>query len=358
MNILFCLGSLEKGGTGRVVAHLSNYLRAKTHNVFIMTTRSTVSLYELDSSIKVFSLKNKDGIGLLKQINRIKTIVQENNISLIVAMGPEMSIKSLLLKTIYRIKVIVSVRANPEKELKNIWYNIAARLFYGFSDAIIFQTNEASFYFSRRCRRIAHILSNPVSDEFLSYPYEEKKEKKIVAVGRLTKDKNYPLLLAAFSKLHIKFPEYKLVILGDGEEYDLLTQLADQYKISKHVSFNGNIKDIKEIVSQSYMFALCSNTEGMPNALMEAMALGTVCISTDCPVGGPRKLINNEKNGFLIPVNSDIDLEKCMEFCINNPDLCRKISHQAKRDMEAYSLKYVGKEWEKFLLQINNKNNY
>jgi glycosyltransferase involved in cell wall biosynthesis len=147
------------------------------------------------------------------------------------------------------------------------------------------------------------IIPNPINPEFNVKPFSGKRRKIITSVGRLSEQKNQHVLIEAFSRIEKDFPDYELVIYGEGNLRETLENQIKTLKLENKVKLPGVKKNIKNEIYDCSLFVLPSLYEGMPNALMEAMALGLPVISTDCPCGGPRFLIHNY-NGLLVKVNN------------------------------------------------------
>ena len=166
-----------------------------------------------------------------------------------------------------------------------------------------------------------------------------------MSVGRLNKQKNYPLLLRSFKDLHSEYAEYKLVIYGDGPERQSLEALIKDLGLSEVVLLPGAINNVPEVIYNASLFVLPSDFEGMPNALMEAMALGLPCISTDCPCGGARELIENDKNGLLVPVGDEKSIVSAIRFMLNNPEKAKQMGMNAMKIRSTHSLDVISKLW-------------
>ena len=137
---------------------------------------------------------------------------------------------------------------------------------------------------------------------------ENRKISKIIAVGRLHEQKNYPLLLKAMVDITKIKSEITLDIFGEGNQKKYLEGLVDEYGLANHVFLRGRSQSIEKQLQVADMFVMTSDYEGMPNALMEAMAFGVPCISSDCKTG-PRSLIKSFENGLLFQTNNVEDLK-------------------------------------------------
>ena len=194
------------------------------------------------------------------------------------------------------------------------------------------------------------IIPNPIDEIILSVRKDySERENVILTVGRLDANKNQRLLIEAFANLNVV--NWKLVIVGDGilrEEYEKLTVSLG---IADKVEFTGNVYNVWDYYNQAKIFVFTSQSEGFPNALLEAMSFGLPCISTDCP-SGPSEIIKNNENGYLIEVNNRIQLEGQMTNLMNNQRLCLEFSAKALLSIDKYKLQEIYKHWEILILNL------
>ena len=188
MKMLFCLGSMDKGGTQRVVANLANYF-SKNNDVVILTTSSRESKYNLSKSIIRISLDENTSNSNFARLNFIKQVLMKEKFDIIITMQPEPSYRILLLKK-YAKCPILSVRNDPKTEYKSIKRKIFMHLLYNKADWFVFQTNDAKEYFSKSIKNKSIVIPNPINEKFFIKPYSGKRKESIVTVGRLTKQKN------------------------------------------------------------------------------------------------------------------------------------------------------------------------
>ena len=106
-----------------------------------------------------------------------------------------------------------------------------------------------------------------------------------------------------------------------------------------------------ERLEKASMFVLSSDYEGMPNALMEAMASGLPCVSTDCGGGGARFLVQNGDNGILIPQKDEVALASAMEKILSDESLSAKLGENARKLQETLAPEKIYGEWERFILE-------
>jgi GalNAc-alpha-(1->4)-GalNAc-alpha-(1->3)-diNAcBac-PP-undecaprenol alpha-1,4-N-acetyl-D-galactosaminyltransferase len=194
------------------------------------------------------------------------------------------------------------------------------------------------------------IIPNPIDEIILSTRKDySERENVILTVGRLDANKNQRLLIEAFANLNVG--NWKLVIAGDGVLREEYRKLTASLGIADQVDFVGNVNNISDYYNQAKIFVFTSQSEGFPNALLEAMAFGLPCISTDCP-SGPSEIIKNNENGFLIDVNNKSQLEKKLTDLMNNPKLCIEFSTKALKSTERFEIQEIYKQWETLILKL------
>lgn len=354
--IAFYIDSMEMGGANRVVANLTEYFSGQGYEVILIndiTPRTHIKTYKILSEVKRFYLDENIQYrrSVEKQYKRIYTlrkVLKEENVDTVVSfMGPPNY--RLLLATIgLKIKKVVSVRNDPYREYGGGIKKIIAKNIFKLADACVFQTNDAAEYFSKAVRRKSQIIFNPVNPKFFQTEWIGN-EKNIAVVGRLQKQKNPVLAVKAFEKIANEFPEYTMTYYGEGELRDELIEYIKKKSLNEQVIIYGKVTDVEKYLSQASVFVLSSDYEGLPNALMEAMAVGIPCISTDCPCGGPRSLIQNERQGVLVPCNDIQMLADAMRVLLKNGTLRSEMSLEEKNRAKKFAPEVIFKQWEEFL---------
>lgn len=373
MKILFCIDSMTKGGAERVISNLSNYLINNGYDVNILTVVNSDIEYDINAKVKLECLEDKfinvrnekNGkikkiSNFIKRIKLMKKAVNKINPDIIISFLPYTSF--ITLKAIKDIPTIVSIRNDPKIEYSSKIYNFLMKKLYPRADGFVYQTEDAKQYFKNIVNVKSEIIPNPINEQFIvSQEFQGERKKEIVSVGRLFQQKNHQLLIDAFADLSDELLNYNLIIYGEGEERKKLQGIIKSKKLENRIFLPGNIKNIKEKIYDAKMFVLPSDYEGMPNALMEAMALGIPVIATDCPCGGPKFLIDNNNNGILIDVGDKKQLKKAILKIIKDAEFSKKISHNAIEISQKLAPEKINKKWEDFIVEIykeiNNKEN-
>ena len=257
MRLLFCLGSMTKGGAERVVANLSNDF-VNSNDVSIVVTPPDKSMYELNEKIQYFTLDNygeKRGnifYRTLKRIHRIRKIIKSEKPDIILSFLPEPTNRILIANLFNTKKIIVSVRNDPKVEYNTIIKKIVMKFLFLRANGFVFQTEEAKNFFSKRIQNKSVVIPNPINSEFICEPYNGNRNNHIVNVGRLTKQKNQELLIKAFHEFDKFYKQYELYIYGSGELEKELQKLTKELKISSKVHFEGDVNNLKERIYNSW----------------------------------------------------------------------------------------------------------
>jgi glycosyltransferase involved in cell wall biosynthesis len=165
----------------------------------------------------------------------------------------------------------------------------------------------------------------------------------ILAVGRLTDQKDFPMLIQAFAQVR-KNHRIRLLILGEGEERPALEMLARQLGVDQDISMPGFVMNPYNYMANAKMFILSSKWEGLPTVLVEALYCGLPLIATDCP-SGPREILKNGQYGKLVPVGDSLALAEAIETSLNCPPL-----PLPKESWTPFELENVVNQYERLLL--------
>lgn len=335
MNITLFIGSLSGGGAERVTCNLANFLSAK-HNVKIITMSGDAPTYYLDPSIERICLENEtENYNFIKRnilrFFRLRKLLKNYKSDVYVVMLPVTTALLLLHRKYIDAPIIASERNDPKNWYKkSLIHRLVMEKLYSKADLFVFQTEDAKKFYKSTLKIDGIVIPNAINEEFIDVSIHKDKNKKIVSVGRFSEQKNFSMLIKSFNEIQNEFPDYTLEIYGDGPLRNDLEKLIDKYNLHNKVFLQGYVENIKSYIENASLFVLPSNFEGMPNALMEAMAMGIPSIATDCPVGGPRFLINDGENGFLVPVGDSELLAKKIKLLLSDESISKKISKKAQ----------------------------
>lgn len=380
--IMFHLNSLGKGGAERVVSLLANQFVKNGVEVVIATEWYSEEEYDLEPQVKRIhaglSEAEENASRIAKQWFRIKNlrkVLLQEKPDVLISFCVKANYRAMMASTGTGIPVIVSVRNDPKIDYVGKANSLMNKLFLNRAAGCVFQTGEAQEFFDEVLQKKSIIICNPVNEKYLK---AERKTaaKKIVCVGRLVAQKNQMLLVNAFEKILEKYPEYHLYLYGDGSDDECKDELIryvgstevnvlesqpnningteETVKLKDNIHFMGLSSMLESDMADAAMFVLPSNYEGMPNALMEAMALGLPVISTDCPCGGSRYWIEPGVTGQLVPVKDVDAMAKAIEFYIQNPEKADRMGTNARERLQEATMDKVFEQWKNYIVKTLN----
>lgn len=357
---MFHLNSLGKGGAERVVSLLANEFVKNGVEVTIATEWYSEEEYDLDAKVKRvhagLSEEDETASRLAKQwirVRNLRKVLQEERPDVLISFCVKANYRAMMASTGTGIPVIVSVRNDPKIDYVGKANSIMNKLFLNRANGCVFQTQEAKDFFDEVLQKKSVIICNPVNEKYLRAE-RKASSKKIVCVGRLVAQKNQMLLVNAFEKILGKYPDYHLHLYGDGSDDECKEELLKYVskKLDEQVHFMGLSSTLEKDMADAAMFVLPSNYEGMPNALMEAMALGLPVISTDCPCGGSRYWITHGTTGQLVPVKDVEAMAKAMEYYIDNPIEAERMGANAKERLKEATMDRVFEQWDRYISNV------
>jgi len=356
MNITFFIGGLSGGGAERVVCNMANFLARKGNFVEILTMADDVPSYPLDSVVHRCSLLGSNErtcftFNSALRLFRLFKYLRRTKSSVIVVMLPITTILLLQMRKFTKAKIICAERSLPSVYSKNK-QTFLKRLAYK-ADGWVFQTTAQKEWYEKTHIKQYKIISNAINPAFINQQqYTGNRNPEIVTVGSLSAPKNHELLISAFSMITAEYPNYKLVIYGKGPKQEKLKAYSNTLGIANRVYFAGYSTNVGESIKNAALFVLSSDYEGMPNALMEAMALGLPCISTDCDGGGAHALIIDGKNGLLVPKGDKQKLADAMRRLLINQQEAEKLGYEAHKICESLAPDRIYGQWEQYIKEI------
>lgn len=347
--------SLRRDGAQRVAINLARHLVGCGDACTIITDWTDDAEYVVPSGVKRVSL-NQSGnnyVHYLGNIRKMRALLREEAPDLLLVMQVTGCLLAVPAAKGQAVKVIVSERNDPTHFPGKRITNFISRRLMKKADGYVFQTEEAMAFYREISGKPSVIIPNPVYCRNMpKYSPEKCRRHEIVAVGRLVPQKNQKLLIRAFARIHKRFSDYRLIIYGEGVLRESLLEEIRKLNLSEFVSLPGNKPDVLERINQASIFVMPSDFEGMPNALLEAMALGLPCISTDCPIGGPRAVIHSGDNGILVSVGSEVELASAIERLIEHPDLRESMSKNALDIRNALDSERICQCWYDFFKSV------
>lgn len=354
MKLLF-VGYLHGfGGAEKQLIMLSNEMEQRGHEVYLISLSQNNPCYSIGEGVHYEFMEDESNHKIINIVTRFRYLKKK-----IVDISPDLIVSfnvqpaffcSLISNEISEITVYAE-RGDPyDKEysgVNGLIRNYMMKRIGGF----VFQTKGALECFSENVKKKSTVINNPVFINVDDSKRNTKIDKRIVTVGRLHEQKNQKLFIQAIANLSGEYSDYSAEIYGDGQLKEELQSQIDKSESRLRISLMGAHKDVLNRIMNASVFVLTSDYEGMPNALMEAMALGIPCISTDCRPGGARELIKDGVDGFIVQCGDYLHISERIREILDDKERAEMISINAKKKMKMFVANIIYDKWEQFFLE-------
>lgn len=344
MKIALLIPSLHLGGSERNIVLLGEMLTESGCDVEVWLTGSDSR--EVATSLEVVAIARAGGkaskaLAIVRRISGIRRNIGRYRPDCMISFLESSNIPALLASLLSRTPVIVSVRGNPQRF--NWFYRVMTLILYRYAKSIVLPSREVANYLARHylLRNTVCIPNIQASSPTSSVPLEQKMSGPMVAVGRLVPGKRFGEVIALAE--HIGSVS-DLVIVGDGPERRALEALAERSSI--RVRFTGAVtpQDVRQFMDTASVLVSMSVSECWPNAIAEALAAGTPVVARDCNYG-PREMITDGLNGFLIHSVEDITARRDMRTALSDPNAYAALCRNAKERARSWSREQILSLW-------------
>lgn len=359
MRLLFSGYMHGFGGAERMLITLANAMAERGHDVYLASLASDTRKYGISPRVVYQFIPDCGTTKLLRIKNRylrLKGYIEAVKPDLIINFWLQPAYLCVFMGKDVAQKTIYAERGDPlDSEYDGILSIIRSFCFKKLR-GFVFQSKNAQSCFDYEVIKRSCVIPNPVFIKEDIGRIHHIRDKRIVNIGRLHEQKNQALLIDAFAMLSDEAKDYSLDIYGDGPLKAQLQAKIDQLGLSNNVFLKGTSPDIHRQIANARLFVLSSNYEGMPNALLEAMALGLPCISTDYSPGGVGEIISNGVNGLITPRGDAAALASAMRTLLKDAALGEKIGKCAREVRIKFAPQNIYDEWENFFYRMAVRN--
>lgn len=354
--VMFYINQIYEGGAERVMAYLVNAFADAGYESILVTSFWHDGEYKISDKVNRITIEEKrtQQSWLQKNILRVAVLrkaCKKYKPDILISFMAEPNLRAMAAAFGLQTRNLISVRGDPDREYMGWKRRFLGKHMLQFADACVFQTEDAKAWFPQKLQKKSRIIMNPVGNRFYKVKRNPVKNK-IVACGRLMPIKNHRLLIDAFANVRQKMPDAVLEIYGQGKMEQELQRRINELGITDCAFLMGQTAEMEEVLSKADLFVLTSDAEGMPNALLEALAAGVPCISTDCPCGGPGMVIEDDVNGRLVEVNNTNMLEKrILELLLDRKKL-KQLGEKARKRARMFSEETVFLNWKEYVDEV------
>lgn len=360
--IAFHLNCLARGGAERVVTNLANQFAKEGYEVFIATEWQEEDEYQIDDAVTRVHVglrdedQNKGRVTkFFLRIKYLKQFVREYKPDVLIAFAKRANYRALMAAGNMKIPVVISIRTDPKGHYDSFTDKIQNKWLFPKAAGCVFQTKGQKEFFKPLLQDNSRVILNPINPKYIGVEAPTEREKSVVHHARLVDFKNQPMLVRAFLRVHEKHPDYVLKMYGDDSHdgtREILEKIIADNHAEDYVFIMGGSDSLEKELPKGSVYAFSSDWEGMPNSLLEAMALGMPIVATDCPCGGPATVMTNEVDGLLIPVKDEDALVAGLNRLIEDRDLAKRLGNNARKIADIGNSQAVFAQWKDFLESV------
>jgi len=360
--IAFHLNCLEQGGAERVVTNLADQFAGEGHEVLIATEWQGENEFRTDSRVRRVHVglkpedekKNRIRKFLLR-VRYLRQFMLREKPDILIAFAQRANYRALMAVPGTKVPVLISIRTDPVGHYDAWSDKLQIPLLFPRAAGCVFQTEGQREFFAPYLQENSRVILNPLNGKYIGVPKPGRRKKEVVQSGRLVDFKNQPMLLRAFVEVHKKHPDYILKIYG-GDSFDgtkeILEGIIAENQAQDYIRLMGASDALEKDLAEAAVYAFSSDWEGLPNALLEAMALGLPIVATDCPCGGPRTVMKDGVNGLLIPIKDQKALADGICRLIEEPEYAEQLGDKAREIAEIANGKAIYGQWRDFMEEI------
>lgn len=320
-HLMIVIHSLSGGGAERVAADLSAYWVQRGYKVTLVTQADPgTDVYPLHPAVTRHSLRTaaastgkfNAAVANLRRVWSLRRLIQRERPTIVLGMMTTASILAITAARGQSCRVIATEHTHPpSQELPEMWLRLR-RWAYPQAAAVVALTAGTAAWLQQHVPGSSvTVIPNAVrwpleSSEPVVVPPPAQGRRRLLAAGRLHPHKGFDLLIRAFHEIAGHFPDWDLVILGEGTCRESLQQQIDEAGLSDRISMPGRVGNVGDWYQQAHLYVLSSRVEGLSNTLLEAMASGLAPVAFDCETG-PREIVRNGIDGVLVNPPEDTE---------------------------------------------------
>lgn len=391
MKIIYLLASLGSGGAERVVSLLANRMCEDGHSIQIVCLKYNDVYYTLHDKIKVVAA-TEHASNRIMELFWLRKYIQKEKPDVVIPFTEGVYCFTILALLGTRIPIIASERLDPAA--MSLPRKFLKRLLLPYADWLVVQTESIKAYFPKRIQKKTSVIYNPVNDEVFenprmdsrvqsskckgtaSYDYsshdfchnsskqtsltdlvvpkiQSSKLNRIISVARLYPQKNQKMMIEAFAQIADEFPDWQLVIFGEGPLRSSLELIVKSLQLEGRVLLPGRTEHVVEELRKSKIFCLSSDYEGMSNSMIEAICVGLPIVTTN--VSGVKELVDDNINGFVVECGNVDRMCSALSSLMGNESLMNCFAQKSFERRRLFQMDVVNNKWNSLINQVSKK---
>lgn len=391
MKVVFLTAFLGSGGAERVVSLLANDMSRKGHEVEIVCLKYNEVFYEIDPRIKLsFPMdycKNR-----FSELFWLRRFIKKVRPDVVIPFTEGVYCFTILALLGTGFPIIASERLDPKAMSRT--RKLLKRLLLPYTDWLVVQTESIKAYFPKSIQKKTSVIYNPVNDEVFENPrmdsrvqsskrkradsydhsghdfchnsskqtsltdlvapkIQSSKLNRIISVARLYPQKNQKMMIEAFAQIADEFPDWQLVIFGEGPLRSSLELLVKSLQLDGRVLLPGRTEHVVEELRKSKIFCLSSDYEGMSNSMIEALCVGLPIVTTN--VSGVKELVDDSINGFVVECGDVDRMCSALSTLMGNESLMNCFAQNSFERRRLFQMDVVNNKWISLINQVLKK---
>jgi glycosyltransferase involved in cell wall biosynthesis len=353
MKALFVVAGMGMGGAERVVSLLSAAWAERGWEVIVAAFDSPQDpvAHEFSETVELVRLGLEPGGGsrlrgltaTARRLLALRRLLRSRRPDIVISFLTKINVLTLLAAAGSGIPVVISERNNPAEQRAHPLWAWSWKLLAPRAAAIVLQTEAIRRRYPRAIAQRAQVIPNPVA-----IPRNIKRQHDglvLAAVGRLTEQKGFDLLIHAFATLAGECPEWRLVIFGEGPQRPELERMVTHYDLTGRILLPGISANHGDWIGQADAFVLPSRFEGFPNVLVEAMLAGLPVVAFDCDFG-PAEIVAHDVNGLLVPPGDVQELIVNLRNILKVSTLRDRLGDAARTSAAQFATERIVLKWD------------
>lgn len=391
MKIIYLLASLGSGGAERVVSLLANRMCEDGHDIQIVCLKYNDVYYTLHNRIKVVAA-TEHASNRIMELFWLRKYIQKEKPDVVIPFTEGVYCFTILALLGTRIPIIASERLDPAA--MSLPRKFLKRLLLPYADWLVVQTESIKAYFPKSIQKKTSVIYNPVNDEAFENPrmdsrvqsskrkradsydhsghdfchnsskqtsltdlvapkIQSSKQNRIISVARLYPQKNQKMMIEAFARIADEFPDWQLVIFGEGPLRSSLELLVKSLQLNERVLLPGRTEHVIEELRKSKIFCLSSDYEGMSNSMIEAICVGLPIVTTN--VSGVKELVDDNINGFVVECGNVDRMCSALSSLMGNESLMNCFAQKSFERRRLFQMDVVNNKWNSLINQVSKK---
>lgn len=359
MKISFVTANLGAGGAERVISLLANEFDKHGYDVEILFLKERIVFYPVHQSIKVVVAEEEcHSQSMWKKMLWLRKHVSKTKPDVVIPFRVSVYTTTLLSLLGLSVPVISSERIDPH--VPDPLWDILRRLLLPFTTHLVVQTSYIKSYYPMFIQKKTSVILNPVDEKVFKTIDNgllkmDNRQNRIISVARLAPQKNQEMMIRAFAELASDYPDWQLVIYGEGPRRQSLQLTIDNLQLTDRVLLPGKTEQVIDELQKSKVFCFSSDYEGLSNAMIEAFCVGLPIVTT-CVSGTEDMLVNGE-NGYIIPINDQVAMAQSLSALLKDEQLRSEMGERNRNKAKMFSIEGIYSQWESLINSIVKNGN-